>query len=418
MLIYGEELYQTLDSFDRALQKLIGTGLKCKPRKCKILPEKLEFLGHILSEHGITADSSKIDRIREWPFPKTKTEMQSFLRLCNYYRRLVPEFGDSAKPLYTATAEPKIVETPELRQVFEILREKLCSIPVVRLPNPNKPFILITDASNYAVGAELRQVEGPDEYPVLWFSKALTSSQVNYSTYERELLAVVLACENFSVFLLGRDFVLRTDHRALIGIFTSKIANSSRIAKWLLKLQPYRFEIQVIKGKDNVVADALSRIPWPITVIDSQAKDLGQNRLFVLHQSTLERTSTEEEVTLLDLKVVALEQDKDLDILKIKNWVQTNYEPIKKEFYLGSPHVKTFIPLLSNLKVVEGLLVWKECAGRERIIVPAQIVDNLVRLAHSAEPMTHEGSEKIIARLALFFFWPQMKRDIKRFVVS
>ena len=105
------------------------------------LARKLEFLGHIITAEGITADSSKIDRIREWPFPKNRTEMQSFLGLCNYYRRLVPDFGDTAKPLYSATAAPKIIENSELRQIFEKLKEKLCAIPVVRLPNPSKPFI-------------------------------------------------------------------------------------------------------------------------------------------------------------------------------------------------------------------------------------------------------------------------------------
>ena len=93
---------------------------------------------------------------------------------------------------------------------------------------------------------------------------ALNATQRRYSTYERELLAVVKACEFFRVFLIGVDFTLRTDHKALIGIFSSQLATSSRIVKWLLKLQPFKFFIEVIPGVENVVADALSRIPWKV----------------------------------------------------------------------------------------------------------------------------------------------------------
>jgi len=247
LLVYGKSIDEVLTSFDKCLKKLIAAGLKCKPRKCKILPEKLEYLGHILSAEGITADKGKVEKIREWPFPKNKTEMQSFLGLCNYYRRLVPEYAEPANALYKATGLTKWESTPDLVQAFEFLKDKLCSISVVKLPDVSKPFILTTDASNYAVGAELCQSTGVIEAPVLWFSKALTSSQLNYSTYERELLAVVLACEHFALYLLGRAFKLRTDHRALMGIFNSKIGNSSRVAKWVLKLQPYKFEIEIIK---------------------------------------------------------------------------------------------------------------------------------------------------------------------------
>ena len=96
------------------------------------------------------------------------------------------------------------------------MKDMMCAIPLVRLPNPNKPFILTTDASTDALGAELSRTEENGEYPLGWFSRALNSAQRNYSKYERELFAVVLATDVFHVFLLGREFLLRTDHRALM----------------------------------------------------------------------------------------------------------------------------------------------------------------------------------------------------------
>ena len=220
------------------------------------MPDNLECLGHVLREPGITADRSKLDKIRQWPMPTARVEMQSFLSLCNFYHKYIAKYAEAAKPLYTATKELKIEPTPELVTAFERLKSMMCAIPLVRLPNPDKPFILTTDASTIAVGAELSQSDENGEFPVLWFSKALNPAQRNYSTYERELFAVVLSCDAYHVFLLGREFLLRTDHRALMGIFNSKLTNSARITKWLLKLKPYKFSVQIIKGKDNTVAES------------------------------------------------------------------------------------------------------------------------------------------------------------------
>jgi hypothetical protein len=211
VLTFGNTLDQTLNSWEKHLGKIVNAGLKCKPRKCKILPDKLEFLGHVLSADGITADTSKIDKIRQWPMPAARVEMQSFLGLCNYYHKYIAKYAEAAKPRYAATKDLHITATPELIADFNRMKGMMCAIPLVRLPNPDKPFILTTDASTIAVGAELSQSDENGEYPVLWFSHTLNSAQRNYSTYERELFAAVLACDAFHVFLLGRQFLLRTD---------------------------------------------------------------------------------------------------------------------------------------------------------------------------------------------------------------
>ena len=232
-------LDQTFTSWENHWDKILAARLKCKPRKCNVLPKKLVYLGHVLTAEGITADHSKIDKIREWPMPIERVQMQSFLGLCNYYHKYIKSYAEAAAPLYASTKELKIASTPELIAAFERLKGMMCAIPLVRLPNPDKQFILTTDASTIAVGAELSQrEENGVEYPVLWFSKALNSAQRNYSTYEREFLAIILSTDTWHVYLLGYEFIIRTDHRALMGIFNSKLTNSSRITKWLLRMQP------------------------------------------------------------------------------------------------------------------------------------------------------------------------------------
>ena len=264
LLLYALLKHELLPVFDRTLEQLIVAGLKCKPKKCQIFPKEMHYLGHVISKGTIAADRSKLDKVREWPFPNTGVEMASFLGLCNYYRRLIPHYAEAAVPLYKQTNENAIVASDELRASFAALKKELCDSVSVRIPNPERPFIVETDASLIAVGAVLKQSD-TEEYPTLFYSMALNPAQRNYSTYERELLAVVKACDAFRVFLLGNDFLLRTDHRALAAIFNSPLSTSSRVSKWLLALQPFCFKIEIIPGKENVVADSLSRIPWPIT---------------------------------------------------------------------------------------------------------------------------------------------------------
>ena len=114
VLTFGNTVDQTLTSWEKHLGKISAAGLKCKPRKCKVLPDKLDFLGHVLSADGITADRSKIDKIRQWPMPTERVQMQSFLGLCNFYHKFIAKYAEAAKPLYTATKELRITGTPDV----------------------------------------------------------------------------------------------------------------------------------------------------------------------------------------------------------------------------------------------------------------------------------------------------------------
>ena len=157
-----------------------------------------------------------------------------------------------------------------MEKSFDNLKNAACNKPSIKIPDPEKPFIVENDASGVAVGAVLKQVGEDGEVPVSFYSVGLTKSERNYSTYERELYAVVKACEAFRVFLLANPFILRTDHKALAALFSSKNM-TSRIVKWIMRLQECPFTIQYLSGTDNLVADALSRIPWPFQSIECQS---------------------------------------------------------------------------------------------------------------------------------------------------
>ena len=153
-----------------------------------------------MSHGAIAPDQSKLDKVRKWPFPTTGLEVLSFLGLCNYYRKFIPKFAEIADPLYKVSNENSVIPTDILLDSFNELKDALCGADILRLPNPHQPFIMETDASLIAVGAVLKQTFDSEELPVDFYSQALSSSQRNYSTYERELFAVVKACEAFRVF--------------------------------------------------------------------------------------------------------------------------------------------------------------------------------------------------------------------------
>ena len=269
LLIFAETEEELLLAIEKILQILKNAKLKCKPRKCKLFRSKIHYLGHEISKDGIAPDPAKVEKVRAWPFPKTGNDMLSFLGVCNYYRRLISHFAEHSASLYAVAQLPEIAETENLKNDFEKLKESICALTFLKLPNPSEPFILETDASNVALGAVLKQSNGEVETPVSFFSKGLTKPERNYSTYERELLAVVKSCEFFNIFLLGAPFILRTDHRALTAIFTSKLSHSSRFVNWIIRLQEFSLKIEYRAGDQNVIADALSRIPWPMSSIET-----------------------------------------------------------------------------------------------------------------------------------------------------
>ena len=169
----------------------------------------------------------------------------------------------------TRKSEPeKIIWTPQSIQAFNKLKEILLSAPVMRNLDFSCPFILQTDASEVGVGAVLSQTDTEGyEHPVAYFSRKLLPREQKYATIEKECLAIKLGIETFQVYLLGKEFTIQTDHRALQWLTRFK-DNNSRLMRWSLAMQPFHFQVQYRKGNDNANADALSRQPEP----DGQSK--------------------------------------------------------------------------------------------------------------------------------------------------
>ena len=193
-----------------------------------------------------------------------KTEVRAFLGMTGYYRRFIANYTEitsTLTDLVKKSAPNKVLWSDECNSAFTTLKKLLCSSPVLSSPDFSREFILQTDASDRAVGAVLSQVNKiGEEHPVGYFSRKLLSREERYSTIEKECLAIKMGVEAFSVYLLGRDLVIQTDHRALQWLNTLK-DNNPRLTRWSLTLQAYLFSVRHRPGATNSNADALSGIP-------------------------------------------------------------------------------------------------------------------------------------------------------------
>ena len=218
--------------------------------KCTFCTDRVSFLGYVVTPRGIEVDKAKIEAIESWPQPKPVTQVRSFLGLAGFYRRFVRDFSTIAAPLNELTKKdvPFVWGTAQ-EEAFTVLKD-----PLLQLPDFNKTFELECDASGIGLGGVLLQ----DGKPVAYFSEKLSGPSLNYSTYDKELYALVRTLETWQHYLWPKEFVIHSDHESLKHI-KSQAKLNRRHAKWVEFIETFPYVIKHKKGKENVIADALSR---------------------------------------------------------------------------------------------------------------------------------------------------------------
>src|SRR6201996_7962176 len=348
-------------------------SLYFKLSKCTFHATSIDSLGVIL-EKGVTRmDLVKVAGIQTWPTPKSVREVRSFHGFCNFYRPFIAGFAKIALPLNKLTKkDTPFVWTPECQKAFETLKHRVTSEPVLAHPDLTKQFELEVDASGYAVGAVLlqRQVDNK-RHPIGYYSATLTSAERNYDIYDLELLAIVKALRNWRPFLAGSPHKVKifSDHMNL-QYWRDPRKISRRVAREVLELANYDYEIHHLKGKSNGRADALSRRP-----------DYDQG----------ERDN--ENITVLPKRVWAQQtsagtegQDEDT----IRRWID--------------PH---------HLKQIGGR--WEK-AGRKVITGDEEERRRLVRNHHDPPAYGHPGIQKTADLVQRHYWWPTLKKDVVQFV--
>jgi hypothetical protein len=248
---------------DEILTRIQNAGLTVKPKKCNFAKQEVSYLGHIIGNKTIKPMQDKIEAVSKFPQPITKKQVRAFLGLSGYYRKFIPNYADTARPLTDLTKKsyPNTVNWDANCEIaFTKLKKCLTTQPILSTPNFAKDFILQTDASNFGLGAVLTQIDTEgNEKPILYLSRKLQGREENYTISEKECLAIIWSIGKLNYYLFDHKFTVMTDHQALKWLEVNK-SNNARLTRWFLALQPYHFNIEYKQGSKNQNADFLSRI--------------------------------------------------------------------------------------------------------------------------------------------------------------
>lgn len=260
LIIHSATADKHVELLIQVLKRLVKNNLKLKISKTLFLQKNVKYLGFIISKYGIEVDDNKTKAIKNFKPPKNIKELQRFLGMCNYFRAHIKGYSFIARNLFDLLKkDTPFIWSEKCENSFEKLKTALTSPPVLIHPKYSEPFIITCDASDKAVAAMLSQGKAPNDKPVQYFSRSLSEVQQRYSTTEKELLSIILALENFRYFIFNKHFTIYTDHKPITTLLGGKQSNH-RLFRWKLYLSQYDFEIIYKKGKNNVVADFLSRI--------------------------------------------------------------------------------------------------------------------------------------------------------------
>jgi hypothetical protein len=390
ILIYSKTLSDHRRHIRAVLELLRKNRLYAKESKCEFFKTSVSFLGHVVSEEGISMEKDKVKAIQNWPTPKSVAEVRSFLGLAGYYRRFVHQFSKIASPLSELLKKDKPFEWKcEQQSAFEELKTAVSSAPVLIIPNESLPYVVTTDASGFAVGATISQDQGHGLQPIAFMSKKMLPAERSYAVHEQELLAVICALKEWRHYLHGTKFHIITDHQSLRYLSTQPHLSPRQI-RWSEFLQQFDYEIEYKQGKENVVADALSRRS---DLYEERIETIRPNTCTYNHQlnNMSEVTVSFSETLIQKVKLAYANDEKCRDILL-------------------NPH-----QYHNHFTISQGLIY---CMGQLYIPKNEEIKLQLLLEAHDTPTGGHVGITKTIDILTRTYYWPNLHQDVKDYVTS
>ncbi|GFS77432.1 retrovirus-related Pol polyprotein from transposon 412 [Trichonephila clavipes] len=419
VIIGGRTFEEHLQNIRKVLSKLSDANLKLNPSKCKFFQKEVNYLGHIISAEGVRTDPEKVSAVKNWKRPENLRELRSFLGLCTYYRKFVKGFSNIARPLHKLTeSKQKFQWTKECEDSFLQLKEALTSSPILIYPQPDKPFILDTDASNESVGAVLSQEIDGQERVVAYWSKCLSKPERNYCVTRKELLAIVKAIEHFHHYLYGQKFLLRTDHASLTWLMNSR-NTEGQVARWIQRLNEYYFDIRHRKGSSHGNADALSRRPCPENCRHCSRVETKYD--YAIRQIT---TSTATPPDPWSDEKVREDQMADPDIKPLIEFMESSSnKPSWQDISAYSPTTKQYWALWNSLHLRNGVLYRKFESEdgktfRWQLVLPRSRIPEVLKELHGSPTGGHFGVMKTLHRVRERFFWGKVRADVEQWCKS
>ncbi|GKE91864.1 putative reverse transcriptase domain-containing protein, partial [Tanacetum coccineum] len=381
ILVYSKNKQEHKEYLKLILELLKKEELYAKFSKCEFWIPKVQFLSHVINSKGSHVDPAKIESIKDWASPKSPTEIRQFLGLVGYYRRFIEGLSKIAKPMTKLTQKKvKFVWSDKQEAAFQLLKQKLCSAPILALPEGSEDFIAYYDASKKGLGAVLMQREKVIAYAL----RQLKIHEKNYTTHDLELGAVVLALNIWRHYLYRTKFTVFTDHKSLQHILDQKELNM-RQRRWLELLSDYDCDIRYHLGKANVVVDALSRKERepPLRVralVMTIGLDLPKQ---ILNAQTKARKP--ENLKNEDVGGMLVEISKDPEKFRMEK-----LEPC------------------TNGTLCFNGRSWLPCYGGLRTVIMHE--------SHKSKYSIHPGFDKMYQDMKKLYWWPNMKANIATYI--
>ena len=387
ILVCSETWEEHLQVLSTVFTRLKDCNLKLKISKAEFCKEKLTYLGHTISEDGITPCASNVAKLKNYPSPKTLRETQRLMGLLNYYRRHCAGFARVANPITSLTKTsiyPVFKWTPEAEKAKTALIDKITSYPVLGFPRPasaDSPYILVTDACKTGIAAALSQLQDGIEKPIAFYSRALSSAESNLHSNEQELLAIVCAVNHFRQYLIGRPFKLFSDNTGCLEILR-KPDLSGKLRRWALMVGDMEFSLHHRPGHRNHV-DGLSRI----------------------HQVNLIRKIMGPD----DVKLAQREDREIWAILRFLKYGDFLIDMTKKEQQTCEKESESF-------EVISDVLFRKKAKGPSTVVIPKALRDHLMFCFHTSNEGMHFGMNKVSQNLLSVCWWPGLRQDVSEYI--
>ena len=405
IIVYSKNKEEHLRHIQLVFDRLRQNNLKLKVSKCHFMKPEVQYLGHVVNRHGLFPQQSKLDILASFPRPTTIVQLQSFIGLASYYRRFIANFSMIASVLHQAAASKnkKLVWNDACQTAFDTLKNYLTSDTILVFPDFKQLFRLETDDCNYGVGAVLSQKREKRYQPVAYWSRHLNKAQQNYSTIEKEALAIVMAVKHFRVYLYGQKFVIATDHQALKWLNEMR-EPQPRLARWIIELGEYDYEIEYKSGKTNGNADALSRIPTEDKPLEVDYE--MEERLCAVSIATGSQRE---------------EQMKDEAIKTLIEWKENHETRPDFKADAGDEDLRILWLQWKRLKVVNGVL-YREYTEDDSInlqfIVPKLLRVKIMGEIHDSWCGGHLGQDKTLGKLDQRYYWPRITKELKKYIQS
>ena len=463
IIIFSSTIEEHVERLRKVFHRLREHGLKLKPSKCQLFKSSVKYLGHVVSEEGITTDPAKTAALKDWPIPKCKKDVRSFLGMTGYYRRFVFQYAKIAAPLFALTGgkrgskEPPFVWSAECQSAFDTLVQKLTTAPILAYADYECPFLVQTDASGHGLGAVLAQVQDGKERAIAYASRTLTSSESKYPAHKLEFKALHWAATvKFKDYLYGQKITAVTDNNPLTYVL-KKAKLDAHSQRWVSDLSMYDLDIVYRPGKVNTNADALSRITREeVTQIFDQtekkgveSKDIDTSDVAILNlqfdeansssasdlvttassstsgdeqPSGDERARTEHhsntmtKCTQPNVSLPRLQQDDDAigRVLQLKS---LPHKPSDRQLRKEPRVVRRLVRSWDNLEVRGDLLFFrKESELKNRYLMVLPRMKRREVLRHLHDTMGHLGYNKTLQLVKERYFWPGMQTEVRRYI--